>query len=185
MTDTKKKSLKPEAVNPTEAAPDAAPEAMDMSGFGLVAGGRTAKEVNPFENIPSFVPGKNLTAGRTLAGLYVRTKRVVSDKLTAGKRDPITGKRFRDLHILRDARSGAKFGVWSVGQLGAVVPFLKVGQYVELEYLGLAEKSIRPGQSPAHEFKIRAEGEVEIDYASSGAVEEDLSLGDLGERQSA
>ncbi len=172
-TDSKKTEAK--AAPATEnaaagAAPDAAPE-VDMSQFGLPGQNRSVKDVNPFENIPSFVPGKNLEPGRTLAGTYLRTKRVVSDKLTAGKRDA-NGKRYRDLHILKDARTGAKFGVWSVGQLGAVIPFLKVGQYVEMEYLGLAEKSIRPGQSPAHEFKIRAEGEVEIDQAAVAELED-------------
>lgn len=135
-------------------------EGADLSKIGMVVAQRTAKEVDPFENTPTFVPGKNLAAGRVLAGLYIRTKRVFSEKLTAGKIDPKTGRRYRDLHVLEDATSGQKFGIWSTGQLAAVLPRLSEGQYVEIEYTGLATKSLKPGQSPAHQFKVRVEGQL-------------------------
>lgn len=165
---------KAKEANAAPAATDAAP-AVDMTQFGQAVATRKTAKVNPFENIPSFVPGKNLEPGRLLAGFYVRTKRVWSEKLTAGKKDPRSGKRYRDLHILKDATTSARFGIWSVGQLGAVLPFLKRDQYVTIEYLGIAAKSIRPGQSPAHDFNITAEGEVDIDHSALDEDTEDFA----------
>lgn len=114
-----------------------------------------AEEADPFESIPTVVPGKPGfdQVGAVLAGTYVRTKRVVSDKFTAGKIDPKTGETYRLLHILRDAK-GVTFGIWSVGQLGAAMRCLEEGDYVEVIYNGLGEP-LRKGQDAPHTFRFR------------------------------
>ena len=116
-----------------------------------------AEEVDPFESIPTVVPGKPGfdKVGQVLAGIFVRTKRVVSDKFTAGRIDPKTGETYRLLHILRDAK-GVVFGIWSVGQLGAAMKCLSEGDYIEVIFDGQAEKALRPGQTPPFMFKYRA-----------------------------
>lgn len=118
-----------------------------------------AVEIDPFESIPTVVPGKpGFETGRTIAGFFVRTKRVVSDTFTAGKIDPDTGETYRDLHILRDTASNQMFGIWSVGQLGAAMKGLEAGDYIEIENKGLAEKPLKKGQNPPHLFGFRARG---------------------------
>lgn len=114
-----------------------------------------AEEVDPFEAIPTVVPGKPGfdKVGAVLAGFFVRTKRVVSDKFTAGKVDPKTGETYRLLHILRDAK-GVVFGIWSVGQLGAAMRGLDEGDYIEVIYNGLGEP-LRKGQDAPHTFRFK------------------------------
>ena len=111
-------------------------------------------EVDPLENIPCFVPGKaGFEAGKKLAGEYVGTKRVYSDKFTAGKKED-DGRIYRDLHIFRNTVHNKKFGIWSVGTLGLVMSRIAPGQLLSVEYTGLAEKSLKPGQSAPHTFKF-------------------------------
>lgn len=138
-----------------ETAPDEA--AAPMVDFGGVDATLTAqaKEVDPFESIPTVVPGKpGFEEGKTLAGRYVRTKRVVSDKFEAGKIDAETGEKYRDLHILRSA-NGVVYGIWSVGALGAAMKCLNLNDYIEVTYTGLGEKPLRPGQGKPHTFKFK------------------------------
>ena len=112
------------------------------------------REVDPFEEIPTFTPGKpGFEAGMHYAGKFVRTKRVYSDKFTAGKIDAETKKTYRDLHILED-KNGKKFGLWSVGQLGYMFEKTEAGQYIKVVYEGKAEEALKAGQSPAHNFKF-------------------------------
>lgn len=123
------------------------------------------RELDPMEQIPSFVPGKNLEKGQTLAGRYVGTKRVLSEKFKGGKRNA-DGKKYRDLHTLRDVKSGEKFGIWSVGALGIIFDRARAetaeqpGQYLELKYLGQDGKPIREGESPSHEFDVKSNEEL-------------------------
>jgi len=112
------------------------------------------QEVDPLQNIPTFVPGKpGFEVGQKLSGYYVGTKRVYSDKFTAGKRDE-EGRMYRDLHIMRHPTHG-RFGIWSVGVLGMVLERLAPNEYLVVEYTGLAEKAIKPGQSAPHTFKFK------------------------------
>jgi hypothetical protein len=113
-------------------------------------------DFNAFENIPCFVPGKNLEEGMTLKGRFRLTKRVFSEKFTAGKKDE-AGRKYRDLHILTDAKERA-FGIWSVGKLNAAMSHLVLGDYIEVTYEGKDLESLRPGQSPAHHFSFRGVG---------------------------
>jgi hypothetical protein len=111
-------------------------------------------EVDPFENIPSFTPGKpGFETGVTFAGTYVNTKRVYSEKFLAGKKD-VDGRKYRDLHILRDSKN-RNFGLWSVGQLAYMFSKLEAGNYVQVTYDGLANEAIKAGQSPSHEFTFK------------------------------
>jgi hypothetical protein len=109
------------------------------------------EETDPFENIPTFTPGKpGFEDGRTFAGTFVANKTIYSEKFTAGKKDK-DGKTFRILHILED-KNGKKFGLWSVGQLGYMFSKTEIGQYVKVRYDGKAAEALKAGQSPSHEF---------------------------------
>lgn len=112
-----------------------------------------ATKVDPFEQYPSFVPGKpGFEEGVTLAGTYQYTKRVYSDKLKAGKKDK-DGKIYRDLHVLKH-ESGKCFNIWSSGMLGIVMAMLAPNQYIEVKYTGLAKTPLKPGQSAPHTFEF-------------------------------
>lgn len=142
------------------------------------------QDVDPLQNAPSFVPGKpGFEVGEKLGGYYVGTKRVYSEKFTAGKRDEANGgKIYRDLHILRHPQHG-KFGIWSVGSLGFVMEKLAPNEYIMIEYTGLAEKALKPGQSAPHTFKFkgmnleldtRTMSMDELDNRNVGAVGRDI-----------
>jgi hypothetical protein len=128
------------------------------------------KEVDPLQNLVTFVPGKpGYEAGQILAGHYVGTKRVYSEKFTAGKKDK-DGRQYRDLHILRNPKNG-KFGIWSVGSLGFVMEKMAPNELISIEYVGLAEKALKPGQNPPHVFKFRGVN-LELDTATMTRSEE-------------
>jgi hypothetical protein len=128
------------------------------------------KEVDPLQNIPTFVPGKpGFEEGDKLGGYYVGTKRVYSDKFTAGKRDE-TGRIYRDLHILRHPKHG-RFGIWSVGSLGFVMERLAPNEYIVVEYTGLAEKALKPGQSAPHTFRFKGVN-LDLDTNTMGNADE-------------
>lgn len=113
--------------------------------------GRTVKEQDPFENLPSFVPDKNWKVGRKLCGRVVGSKRIFSDKFTAGKM--VNGKMSRMRHILED-KNGQKFVLWGVGALDVIMDRVVAGQYVEIEFKGRAEKPLKAGQTPPYTFGI-------------------------------
>lgn len=120
---------------------------------GVAPKGVTFASVNPGDNIPNFVPGKNWTTGQTLSGRFVRTDRVYSDKFTAGKKDA-SGKIYRDLHILEDLTNGSLFGIWSVGVLSNFFDQVPEEAPVAITYRGLGEKAFKPGQSAPHTFEF-------------------------------
>jgi hypothetical protein len=113
-------------------------------------------EVDPFESIPHVTPGKPGfdKIDQTLAGKFVRTKRVVNEKSKAAKIDPKTGEKVRFLHILEDAK-GTQFGIWGVGNLDAVMRNLRRNDFIAVTYKGLAEEALKPGQNPPHQFAYR------------------------------
>ena len=120
------------------------------------------KVVDPTANIPCLVPGKpGFEIGKTLAGYYQRTNRIFSDKFTAGKTDAATGKNCRDQHIFKDA-NGLVFGIWSVGSLGYVLPKLAANTFVAITYDGVAEKALKAGQNPPHEFTYQGVGGLDL-----------------------
>jgi hypothetical protein len=130
-------------------------------GAGAPNAKRAVRAVNPFERNPAYVPGKpGFEKGVTLAGTYVGTQVARSNKLTTSKRD-LQGNKYRLIHTFRtdDAKAMA-FDIWSVGQLDVTVPRLAVGQYCAITYLGRADKPLRAGESPSHEFKLEVEGEL-------------------------
>lgn len=131
------------------------PTSTDIDFSALDAGvAQRLTEVDPLENIPCFVPGKaGFETGKKLAGEYIGTKRVYSDKFTAGKKEE-DGRIYRDLHIMRNTVHNKKFGIWSVGTLGLVMSRIAPGQLLSVEYTGLAAKSLKPGQSAPHTFKF-------------------------------
>lgn len=113
----------------------------------------TLKETDPFEEIPTFTPGKpGFEQGRSFSGNFCYTKRVYSEKFLAGKKD-VDGRKYRDLHVLED-KNGNKLGLWSVGQLGYMFSKVEQGQYIKVQYDGKTETALKPGQSPSHNFKF-------------------------------
>jgi hypothetical protein len=107
------------------------------------------------EDIPAFMPAKEgFLEGETLAGYFVETKKVVSEKLTTTKRDE-NGKKYAYLHILRDRSTNAKFGIWGKGQLDGILRNAKPDQFLAITYLGLADEPLEKGQSRPHQFDVR------------------------------
>lgn len=140
--------------------------------FGEIDTGLEAKltDVDPLQSIPSFVPGKpGFEEGDRLAGYYVGTKRVYSEKFTAGKREEGTGKLYRDLHILRHEKHG-KFGIWSVGALNWVMPKIEPGKFIVVTYTGLGEKPLKPGQNAPHTFRFQGDN-LDLDTNTLGAMD--------------
>lgn len=135
---------------------------------------RMVEERDPLQSYPTAVPGKEGSADRNtisfiegdvLAGEYVLSKKCISENFLGNKRDE-NGDKYRMLHVLRDG-SGMKFGLWGVGQLDLVLPSLRVGQYIEVEYLGVAEKPLKAGQNPPHLFKFRSDEDIIVDTDSA------------------
>jgi hypothetical protein len=112
-----------------------------------------SNEVDPFESIPHVTPGKPGfdRIGQTLAGYFIRTKRVVNENSKAAKLDPKTGEKVRFLHILEDKR-GTQFGIWGVGSLDAVMRNMRSRDFIAVTYDGVAEEALKPGQNPPHKF---------------------------------
>jgi len=129
-------------------------------------------EADPMENVPTFVPGKpGLEVGATLAGTFLRTKKVFSDKLMGGKRDE-AGRKYRTLHLFRDA-ANQQFGIWGVGQLDYALTRVQPGTFLAVTYNGQTGKPIRAGQSAPHSFTFKGVN-LAFDYdavAEAEAVE--------------
>lgn len=108
-----------------------------------------------FKSIPSFTPGKPGfdKEGEGFTGTFVRTKRVVSDKLTGGKVDPVTHERYRNLHIFSD-KNNVQFGIWGVGGLDAAMRCVRPGSRMKIIYDGLGEP-LKAGQDAPHTFKYK------------------------------
>lgn len=133
-------------------------------------------EADPMESIPTFVPGKpGFEAGVTLAGYYVRTKRVYSDKFAAAKKD-VNGRKYRDLHILRDVKN-RNLGIWGVGQLDWAMTKLAPNQLIAITYDGQVGKPIRPGQSVPHKFTFKG---LDLHFDQEAPVAEYEAAPDLG-----
>lgn len=111
-------------------------------------------EADPMENAPTFVPGKpGFEVNATLAGTYVRTKRVYSEKLMGGKKDD-SGRKYRELHMFKDHK-GRGFGIWGVGQLDYALSRVEPGTFLAVQYLGQTGKPLRAGQSAPHAFSFK------------------------------
>lgn len=139
--------------------------------IGGAAKGVQVKEVDPFENLPSFVVDKNWAKGRKICGNYVSSKLIFSDKFTAGRIDPTTGKMSRMRHILEDVTSKQRFVIWGVGSLNVIMARLDAGQYVELTFTGRADKPLKPGQSAPYTFKVASDRPLREPDAEIAAVE--------------
>ncbi len=113
------------------------------------------KPVSALENIPTLMPAKEgFEIGKTLAGYFVETRKVVSDKLTTSKRDE-NGDKYAFLHVLRDANNN-KFGIWGKGQLDGLMKAVRPEQFVAITYKGVADAPLQKGQSAPHVFEVRA-----------------------------
>lgn len=127
------------------------------AGLGAISKEELAnlKPVSALENIPTLMPAKEgFEVGKTLAGYFVETRKVVSDKLTTSKRDE-NGDKFAYLHVIRDAK-GQKFGIWGKGQLDGLMKNVRAEQFVAITYLGIADAPLQRGQSAPHLFEVRA-----------------------------
>lgn len=112
------------------------------------------------DEIPCFVPGQaGFEVGDIKAGTYVRTKKVVSNKFNNPKYDK-KGKPYRLQHQLKMS-NGKRFGIWGVSTLDHTLPSLKVGQYIAVKYLGVADKPLKEKQSPPHTFEFSSDQDIE------------------------
>jgi len=103
--------------------------------------------------ICEFVPDKpGFEAGITHTGIFVLSKKVVSQKLTTGKKDE-NGNRYRMLHVLKDA-AGNNYGIWGTGVLDALLKSVSAGKVIAVTYTGRATKALQPGQQPPMEFNV-------------------------------
>lgn len=103
--------------------------------------------------ICEFVPDKpGFEVGTTHTGVFVLSKKVVSQKLTTGKKDE-NGNRYRMLHVLKDA-AGNNYGIWGTGVLDALLKSVNAGKVISVTYTGRAAKALQPGQQPPMEFNV-------------------------------
>lgn len=126
-------------------------------------------EASANENMPTFVPGKNWKQGEVLGGTYVRTDRVYSEKFTAGKKDPVTKKKYRDLHVL-EAKDTKLFGIWSVGVLGNFFTQVPANAPVRIEYAGIGDKPFKEGDNAPHTFKTSLGAGYRLNRRAGGAM---------------
>ena len=131
------------------------PGAVAGSDVGATPHGVEFDAADPGSNMPSFVPGKNWEEGQTLAGRFIRTDRVYSNKFKAGKTDPVSKKKYRDLHVLEDMSNNILFGIWSVGMLGNYFDQVPSEAPVSITYTGLGDKPLQEGQSCPHTFEYK------------------------------
>lgn len=120
--------------------------------FGALPQGVKAEESALWEEIPTVVPDKpGFEQGSTLYGVYLGSRRVYSDKFQ-------NSKGYRVLHTLEslapDPQTGKaqKYGIWGVGGLDAILPRLDKGTKLGIRYDGVAEKALKKGQNPPHQF---------------------------------
>lgn len=157
---------------PVQAATDEVQDTFD--GIGGAVNTEGLKEVDLFATLPSFVADKNWVVGRVLAGKWVSSKKIFSDKFSAGTIDKATGKKCRMRHILEDAK-GNKFVIWGLGGLDIIFKKLRPMQYVELTYTGKAAKPIKVGQSCPHEFIVKSNQDLlDLDDAPEATKETDV-----------
>lgn len=150
------------AKKPDVAVDEVADTFDNIGGATSVAG---VKEVDMFAELPSFVADKNWKVGRTLAGKFVSSKKIFSDKFTAGRVDAETGKVCRMRHILEDAK-GNRFVIWGLGSLDVIFKRLRPQQYVELTLTGRAEKALKAGQTPPYTFTVKSNQDlIDLDDA--------------------
>jgi len=137
--------------NPTNDEAEAEATLVAGKDMGAMPQGAKFAPANPGEKMVAYVPGKNWTIGQILTGAYVRTERVYSEKITAGKRDSL-GKMYRDFHVLEDLTNKSLFCIWSVGILGNFFDQVVEGAPVSITYKGLADEPFKTGQSVPHMF---------------------------------
>jgi hypothetical protein len=160
------------AVQAAEAADEVTQDTFE--GIGGAVNTEGLKEVDLFATLPSFVADKNWVVGRILAGKWISSKKIFSDKFSAGSIDKATGKKCRMRHILEDAK-GNKFVIWGLGGLDIIFKKLRPMQYVELTYTGKAAKPIKVGQSCPHEFTVKSNQDLlDLDDAPESIKETDV-----------
>lgn len=111
-------------------------------------------EADPFERMPTFMPGKPgfNQVGESFLGEFVRAKVVVNENSPWARINPKTGQKEVTLVTFRDPK-GNPFGIWGVGGIRAAAQCLREGDKLRITYLGLGEP-LKPGQNPPHTFKF-------------------------------
>lgn len=113
--------------------------------------GQKAETFDPMEKIPTLVVGEDLVKGQMVAGTFLVTERLVSDKFTYSKEiDEETGKKVSRRHVLLNGAT--KFAIWNCGELNLIFQKIVAGQYVELTYLGKEDVN----GSQQHRFAVKA-----------------------------
>lgn len=127
-----------------------------MKGFLGSEQGRNTTEFDPIETI-NTISVSDLDPGTVIAGTFVKTERLVSDKFKLSKEvDPQTGKRVQYRHVLSRGKGASEMllGIWTTGELKLVFSRLTPGQYIEMKYIGKEE--IGNGQSQ-HKFEYKTD----------------------------
>lgn len=111
-------------------------------------------EADPFERMPTFMPGKPGfdKVGDSFLGEFVRAKIVVNENSPWARVNPKTGQKEVTLVTFRDPK-GNPFGIWGVGGIRAAAMCLREGDKLKITYLGLGE-ALKPGQNQPHTFKF-------------------------------
>lgn len=113
--------------------------------------GQKAETFDPMEKIPTLVVGEDLVQGQMVAGTFLTTERLVSDKFTYSREvDEETGKKVSRRHVLLNGKT--KFAIWNCGELNLIFSKIVPGQYIELTYLGKQEVN----GAQQHRFSVKA-----------------------------
>lgn len=123
-----------------------------MSSFLGAEKGRQTQKLDPIETI-NTISVSDLQPGTVIAGTFVKTERLVSDKFKLSKEvDPTTGKKVQYRHVLSrgQGESEVLLGIWTTGELKLVFSKLTAGDYIEMKYIG--KEDIGGGQTQ-HKFE--------------------------------
>lgn len=99
--------------------------------------GAPVQKWSPLESIPTLSIGAegDIKPGMTVAGMFVRTERLVSDKFTNSQEiDPATGKKVQYRHVLKNG--DVQYALWTTGELSLAFERLAPNTYVEITYKG-------------------------------------------------
>lgn len=136
------------------ARPEVKPEDA-MKGFLGGVSGQETRKVDPIETI-NTISVSDLEPGIVLAGNFVKTERIVSEKFKLSKEvDPTTGKKVQYRHVLSRGQGESEIlmAIWSTAELKLFFSKIQAGQYVEMKYLG--KEDIGNGQTQ-HKFDYEA-----------------------------
>lgn len=125
-----------------------------LNKFSQPLAGQAMETYDPLEQISTFSIGEDIKAGTVIAGTFLATEKLVSDKFTLSKEiDPETGKKVQYRHVIE--RGGVKMGIWNVGELKLAFSKIAPGTAFEFTYKGKGMVNDRP----QHQFTWKTAGQ--------------------------